>query len=94
MSSADGRLPVIIERLKGGGALTHESKALGFTNNHILRAALRQMLGREQYAELMKDRVGRRPLQRVPGPKPPTLHDDGAAARGSGVMGVSTRPHA
>lgn len=57
----DPRLPKIVERLREGASLLSESKALGYTHNGVLRAALRKHLGGlVQYDAMMSGRQGRR----------------------------------
>lgn len=53
LPSTDPRLKEVVERLKAGGSLVKESKALGFTHNGPLRAALRELLGKENYSRMM-----------------------------------------
>lgn len=54
----DPRRPAIIERLKAGATLQDESKALGFSHNGPLRAALREHLGGVvQYNAIMAGRI-------------------------------------
>lgn len=64
--ASDMRLPSIVERLKGGGTLIAESKALGFRGNTALRTVLRHFLGKDEYSRLMD----RSSCNRIPVPKP------------------------
>jgi hypothetical protein len=53
LETTDNRLPAIVERLKAGGSLIKESRALGYSHNGPLRAALRELLGNENYNRMM-----------------------------------------
>ena len=55
LEATDNRLPAIVERLHRGASLLSESRALGFTHNGPLRAALRELLGKENYNKMMSD---------------------------------------
>jgi hypothetical protein len=71
LEPTDERLPAVIERLRNGASLISESKALGFTHNGPLRAALRKYLGGGvQYDALMEGRqkTGGRPKKKAPVP--------------------------
>lgn len=58
LAENDPRLPEIIERLKAGASLIEESKALGYSHNGVLRAALRKHLGGVvQYDAMMSERT-------------------------------------
>lgn len=50
------KLTEIAERLRLGSSLGAETRALGFKNNKPLRAALRDLYGREGYEALMRAR--------------------------------------
>lgn len=64
LKASDERLTGVMERLKAGSPLLEESKGLGFTHNGQLRAALRELIGTEQYAALMEDNAARSPAKR------------------------------
>jgi hypothetical protein len=58
LTASDPRLPEIVERLKAGASLLNESKALGYSHNGVLRAALRKHLGGVvQYDQVMSGRI-------------------------------------
>ena len=61
LKATDERLKGVVERLRAGASLLAESKAMGFTHNGPLRAALRKHLGGVvQFDALMSGRKGRR----------------------------------
>lgn len=70
IQSTDPRIPAIVGRLKAGALLTRESERLGYKHNGPLRRALREYMGREEYARLMEGRVGAPSLRRPSVPKP------------------------
>jgi hypothetical protein len=59
LQSNDPRLPSILGRLNGGALLIEESRRLGFTHNGQLRAALRALIGANDFAALMANSVAR-----------------------------------
>jgi hypothetical protein len=81
LEPTDPRLPEIAERLKQNGVLIRESRALGYTHNGPLRAALRRFLGAAEFNRIMQENVTRRlSCRRPPAPKPSSSVASGQSA--------------